>query len=64
MSFVRPVCEQGGVIFMGASAVHLHKLDSVQKMAEKLCGVTFLSLSPRREASSIDLLCKLLGSQC
>ena len=28
-SFVRPVCEYGSVIFMGASAVHLHKLDAV-----------------------------------
>ena len=40
--FVRPG-EYGGIIFMGASAVHLHKLDSVHKMAEKLCGATFFS---------------------
>ena len=26
---------------MGASAVHLHKLDLVQKMVERLCGTTF-----------------------
>ena len=35
-SFVRPVCEYGNVIYMGAFAVHLHKLDAVQKAAEKL----------------------------
>ena len=29
-SFVRQVCEYGGVIFMGASITHLQKLDSVQ----------------------------------
>ena len=57
-------CEYGGVIFMRASAVHLCKLDSVQKMAEKLCGETFLLLSTHCEASAIGLLCKLLGSQC
>ena len=61
-SFVRPVCEYGGI--MGASAVHLHKLDSVQKMAKKLREVTFSSLSAHREASAIGLLCKLLDSQC
>ena len=35
-SFVRPVCEYVNVIFMGASAVHLHKLDAVQTAVEKL----------------------------
>ena len=45
---------------MGASATHLHKLDLIQKMAERLCGTTFLSLTSRRKASSIGLLCKLL----
>ena len=54
----------GNVIFMGAAAPHLHKLDSVQKMAERLCGTTFLSLASCRKASSIGLLCKLLGLQC
>jgi len=49
---------------MGASATHLHKLDSVQKMAERLCGTTFLSLASHRKASSIGLLCKLLDSWC
>ncbi len=30
-SFVRSVCEYGGIIFMGASAAHLHKLVSIQR---------------------------------
>ena len=60
-SFVRPICEYGNIIFMGASATHLHKLDS---MAERLCGTTFLSLASRRKASSIGLLCKLLDLRC
>ena len=63
-SFVRPVCEYGSVIFMGASAVHLHKLDAVQKAAERLCQVSFQPLSSRRKASAIGLLCKLLDSHC
>ena len=49
---------------MGASATHLHKLDLIQKMAERLCDTTFLSLASRRRASSIGLLCKLLDLRC
>ena len=56
-SFVRPICEYGNIIFMGASATHLHKLDFIQKMAERLCGTTFLSLASHCKASSIGLLC-------
>ena len=63
-SFVRPVCEYGSVIFMGASAVHLHKLDAVQKAAERLCQVSFQPLSSRCKANAIGLLCKLLDSHC
>jgi len=54
-----PICEYSNVVFMGASATHLHKLNSVQKFAEKLCGTTFSSLSSCRNASSIGLLCNL-----
>ena len=63
-SFVRPVCEYGCVIFMGASAMHLHKLDAVQKAAERLCQISFQPLSSRRKAGAIGLLCKLLDSHC
>ena len=49
---------------MGASVTHLHKLDSIQKMAERVCGTTFMSLASRRNASSIGLLCKLLDLWC
>ena len=63
-SFVRPICECGNIIFMGASATHLHNLDLIQKMVERLCGTTFLSLASCRRASSIGLLCKLLDLQC
>jgi len=63
-SFVRPICEYSNIVFMGASVTHLHKLDSIQKLAEKLCGTTFSSLASRRNASSIGLLCKLLELQC
>ena len=63
-SFVRLVCEHSNVVFMGASATHLHKLDLVQKLAERLCNTTFPSLTSHSNVGSIGLLCKLLDSQC
>ena len=56
-------CEYDTIIFMGASATHLHKLDLVQKMAERMCNTTFSSLASRHNASSIGLLWKLLHSK-
>ena len=40
--FVWPVHEYGGVVFMGASAIHVHKLDPIQQVAESMCQVTFV----------------------
>ena len=40
------MCEYGNVSFIGASALYLHKLDPVQKAAEKLCQTTFQSFYP------------------
>ena len=63
-SFARPMCKYGNVIFMGASAVHLHKLDAIKMAVEKLCQTTFQSLLSCRKVSAIGLLCKLLDSHC
>ena len=52
------------LFFIRASATHLRKLDSVQKLAEKLCGTTFSSLAFHRSASYISLLCKLQDLLC
>ena len=54
----------GYVIFMDASVLLLHKLHAVQKIAEKLCQITFQSLLSHCKASTIGLLCKLLNSNC
>ena len=59
-TFVRLVCEYGSVAFMGASATHLSKFDKVQKLTERMSGGVFPALQPRRAASAIGLLCKLL----
>ena len=37
---------------MGASVLHLHKLDAVQKVAETLCQITFQSLLFHCQASA------------
>ena len=62
-SFIHSICEYSNIVFMIASVTHLHKLDSIQKLAEKLCGATFSSLSSCRNASFVSLLCKLLDLQ-
>ena len=58
-TLVSPVCKYGSVAIMGASATHLSKLDTIQKMAEKLSEYTFPSLHSCHEASAVGLLCKL-----
>ena len=56
-SFVRPVCEYGGVAFVGASATHLSK---VQKLAERMSGRVFPMFQSRRAVNANGLLYKLL----
>jgi len=48
---------------MGASAIHLSKLDSIQKIAERFSGCEFRSLHSHCEVSVVQLLCELLDSQ-
>jgi len=63
-AFVRPVCEYGNVVIMGASPSHLSKPYKTQKQAERLVGSTFPTLHSRRCASAIGLLCKVLDLRC
>ena len=63
-SFVSLIFGYGNIIFMGASATHLNKLDSVQQIAERLCGYHFFVTGFSLQGSSIGLLCKLLDSWC
>ena len=35
-TFIRPILEYGSVQFMGASSVHLNKLDAIQRTAERI----------------------------
>ena len=44
---------------MDVTAIHTHKLEAVQKVAEKLCQATFQSLSSCCKASDISLLCNV-----
>jgi len=60
MGFVRPVCEYGGVAFMGALTTLLSRFDKVQKLAERLNGCVFPALQSCHATSTIGPLCKLL----
>jgi hypothetical protein len=63
-AFVRSVMEYGCLQYMSASQVHIAKLDTVQRMAERICGCNFEPLEGRRRAAAFGLTCKLLDGEC
>jgi hypothetical protein len=63
-AFIRSVLEFGCLQYMAAAPTHLHKLDTVQRMAERICGCSFEALAGRREAAAFGLACKLLDGEC
>ena len=62
-TFIRPILEYGSIQFMGASVTHLHKLDTVQRTAERIGRFQVESLQSRREAAAISLTFKLLDGR-
>jgi hypothetical protein len=60
-TFIRPILECGSVQFMGASHVHLDKLDAVQRTAERIGRFKVESLRSRREAAAVSFTLKLLA---
>jgi hypothetical protein len=62
-TFIRPVLEYGSIQFMGAADTHLHKLDAVQRTAERIGRFQVESLQSRREAAAISLTFKLLDGR-
>ena len=65
-AFIRSVLEFGCLQYMAAAPTHLQKLDTVQRMAERICGCSFEELagSYRRDAAAFGLACKLLDGEC
>ena len=63
-AFIRPLMEYGNVAIMGASAMQLGKLDTVQNAATKLCHTSFVPLQYRRHAATVGLVLKLLDGCC
>jgi hypothetical protein len=62
-TFIRPILEYGSIQFMGAADTHLHKLDAVQRAAERIGRFQVESLQSRREAAAISLTFKLLDGR-
>ena len=62
--FIRPVLEYCPLVWSGAAACHLERLDKVQKRALSLIGAGTIidSLALRRTVSALCLLYKLLSS--
>ena len=62
-TFIRPILEYGSVQFMGASPVHLNKLDAIQRTAERIGCFKVESLQSRREAAAVSFTLKLLAGE-
>ena len=55
--------EYNSVSWMGAAPSHLHKLDRVQRIAQRIGCFTVTPLQARRETAAMSLALKLLDSQ-
>ena len=64
VTFIRSILEYGGVLFMGAAKTHLAKLDTVQRVAERLGKFEVESLESRRQAAAVALALKMLDHRC
>ena len=60
-AFIRSGLEYGSVLYMGAAASHLQKLDRVQDLTQTLGDFQVESLGSRRESSCLSVACKLLA---
>ena len=63
-AFVRSVLEYGLLEYFAAAPGYLSKLDKVQRVAQRMCGIEFTALGDRREAAAFGLICKLLAGDC
>ena len=61
--FIRSIMEYNSVSWMGAADSHLHKLDRVQCMAQRIGSFTVVPLQARREAAAMALALKLLDGR-
>ena len=59
-TFIRPILEYGSVQYMGAAPTHLGRLDSVQRMAERIGHFEVEPLQSRREAAAMSFTLKLM----
>ena len=62
-SWIRPILEYGNILYTGAASSHLERLDHLQTRIQRTCCSTFQSLSHRRNAAIIGLICRLLDGE-
>ena len=62
-SWIHPVLEYGNILYTGAASGHLQRLDHLQNRIQQTCCSTFQSLSHRRNAAIIGLICRLLNGE-
>ena len=59
-SWICPILEYGSILYSGAAATHLNRLDYLQSRIEQTCSFVFHPLLSRRNAAIVGLVCCLL----
>ena len=62
-SWIRPIFEYGNILYSGAAASYLHRLDTLQSRIEQTCSSDFQPLSFRQNAAIMGLVCCLLAGE-
>ena len=62
-SWIRPVLENGSILYSGAALTHLNRLDRFQARAENMCGFTFPFLTNRHNVSILGITCRPLAGE-
>ena len=62
-SWIRPTLEYGSILYSGAANIHLSHFVDLQSRIERSCSFVFQSLSYRRNAAIMGLVCHLLAGE-
>ena len=62
-SWIRPTLEYGSILYSEAANIHLRCLVDLQSHIERSCSFVFQTLSHRRNAAFMGLVCRLLAGE-
>ena len=62
-SWIRPILEYGNILYSGASATHLHRLNNLHSQIEQTGSSVFQPLLSHRNAAIVGLVCRILAGK-